>query len=737
MSNLEKGNSPKSKENQEKNQNEPDSDSSQLSNFEEKIKNDDIISSSSDEENNNEKEPQKETKVKEKEKDFKSQDIKLLGNKRSFAKENKDNNKMHNNIKYKTYNTFDGNKKFQPSLDVPLVTYELFCELLKEKDFKKNSNLTENDYKILYDEYKINHERKNSEEFFNFHKDDEWFLEKYNPYDYMQFNYKERNEMCQKKAKMFFEFLEDKKDIMNIEENQENNLTKKIKFNYIFDLKPEYEYNKSFKLLYTKVDPLNNKLQERERDFNNIPYTQGIIQKDLEEDGRPYYFYDPNYLTLYNLSGLAKNEQIMPKLNAFKKLTGFISLSITEPERKNDYKRNLWLMFDSEKNCLKALDDLNDYKSEEYIKSQTIMNPSYNKVKVTPPLFDERLNEDLIGSYKIFNILDDYRQILENPLKNIFDINKIAIMEKEEKIRILNLNILYLRKVHGFCYYCLKGYKDERNLNKKCDYIHLRHYVQLGKRENMDNIDINNINITEEELNNAKEFDKYFSQKLNDILNDQEKINEYILLRPKYLMEDKFAQEKLKEKEMGFIKENSENTEKEVYQCKICEKKFKAFNFIITHIKNKHSNELNEYANNKVNKYLMKENFYSDKEKFSRSNIIESKEYYSSIANCDHNGNSTEFIEFMLKMIDETLEDLVDSTSVQASHVSSYVNKLLSVMETGVAMSASELMEKLIIVIQIRLMIHIFIKNIKIGMILSISKVIKILIRKLNMMIYE
>ena len=63
--------------------------------------------------------------------------------------------------------------------------------------------------------------------------------------------------------------------------------------------------------------------------------------------------------------------------------------------------------------------------------------------------------------------------------------------------------------------------------------------------------------------------------------------------------------------------------------------------------------------------------------------------------NCDHNGNSTEFIEFMLKMIDETLEDLMDSTSVQANHVSSYVNKLLDVMETGVAMTASELMEKL------------------------------------------
>ena len=71
------------------------------------------------------------------------------------------------------------------------------------------------------------------------------------------------------------------------------------------------------------------------------------------------------------------------------------------------------------------------------------------------------------------------------------------------------------------------------------------------------------------------------------------------------------------------------------------------------------------------------------------------EEYYSSIANCDHNGDSTEFIEFMLKMFDETLEDLMESTSVQASHISSYVNKLLDVMETGVAMTTSELMEKL------------------------------------------
>ena len=70
-------------------------------------------------------------------------------------------------------------------------------------------------------------------------------------------------------------------------------------------------------------------------------------------------------------------------------------------------------------------------------------------------------------------------------------------------------------------------------------------------------------------------------------------------------------------------------------------------------------------------------------------------DYYNSINNCNKCGNSNEFIEFMLKMIDETLLDLLSSTSVQSCHISLYVNKLLDVMEPGVSMTSSELMEKL------------------------------------------
>ena len=529
-------------------------------------------------------------------------------------------------------------------MDIPLVTLNLFCQLYNDKNI--DNNLSENDFKKLYDEYKLNHEQKNNEQFYNNHKNDEWFQEKYNPDKYVQFNEKERNEMCQKKAKIFFDLYDidklfSKKEIIDINKENENaNLTQKL--NYIFDLKEEHEYNKNIKILYTKINLAENKIEDKERDLNNIPYDQEIKQKELEEDGKPYYFYNPDYLTLYNTTSLKKDIEIIPIINLFKKYPGFISLSLTEPERINGYKRSFWVSYDSDKNCQNVLNALKDYELNaadfiiKVIKSETAQNIHYKKIKITPPLFEERLNEDIIGSNKIINILDNYREIVNNPLIDKINLEEISELNNEEKINILNCNILYLRKIHGFCYYCLKGFKDERNLTKKCDYLHLRHYTKLGKRDNANNININNenkINITEEELKNAIEFDKLFTKNLNELLNDKNKINNIILLRPQYLINDELAFNKLEEKKRDFIKMNSEQLDKEKFECKICDKKFIAFNYIENHMKNKHSQKMNDYAINNVNDFLMKENFKEDKEKFSKSNIINNKEDYEELLN--------------------------------------------------------------------------------------------------------
>ena len=70
-------------------------------------------------------------------------------------------------------------------------------------------------------------------------------------------------------------------------------------------------------------------------------------------------------------------------------------------------------------------------------------------------------------------------------------------------------------------------------------------------------------------------------------------------------------------------------------------------------------------------------------------------EYYRVIANCNANGNSTEFIEFMLNMIDKELDNLLYSTEKEITHISGYVTKLLEVMDYNIPMSAFEIMDKL------------------------------------------
>ena len=71
------------------------------------------------------------------------------------------------------------------------------------------------------------------------------------------------------------------------------------------------------------------------------------------------------------------------------------------------------------------------------------------------------------------------------------------------------------------------------------------------------------------------------------------------------------------------------------------------------------------------------------------------EEYYSSIRNCNAKGESTEFIEFMLKMIDEVLDSIVQGVNKQINHISSYVKKLLEVMDSGVQYTTQELMNLL------------------------------------------
>ena len=69
--------------------------------------------------------------------------------------------------------------------------------------------------------------------------------------------------------------------------------------------------------------------------------------------------------------------------------------------------------------------------------------------------------------------------------------------------------------------------------------------------------------------------------------------------------------------------------------------------------------------------------------------------YYGKISKCHKEGNSNEFIEFMLLMIDETLDGVLINMEKESKNISTQVNKLIELMEMDIPYSANELMSLL------------------------------------------
>lgn len=70
-------------------------------------------------------------------------------------------------------------------------------------------------------------------------------------------------------------------------------------------------------------------------------------------------------------------------------------------------------------------------------------------------------------------------------------------------------------------------------------------------------------------------------------------------------------------------------------------------------------------------------------------------EYYDVIAQCHVNGNSDVFIEFMLDMIDQILDEVILQINKSNADTSEYVKRMLDVMEYDVPYTSNAIMEAL------------------------------------------
>jgi hypothetical protein len=161
----------------------------------------------------------------------------------------------------------------------------------------------------------------------------------------------------------------------------------------------------------------------------------------------------------------------------------------------------------------------------------------------------------------------------------------------------LDLLLLYLRRVHSYCFYCGEEYDDERTLAAKCGPQHLRNARKITRWM----ID------TEPQWTGSKNYEDKYVRAANERLTigpqPRPSPQDDEVLRN---MKQDYAELKTKVVQDG-----------QVYQCivKDCYKKFKSSEFVHKHIHNKHADVLDEKFNKSRFKDMFKENYFKDPKK--------------------------------------------------------------------------------------------------------------------------
>lgn len=275
--------------------------------------------------------------------------------------------------------------------------------------------------KRAYFQYREDYEKRFTETFYNDHQADPWFLEKYDP-RLVQESTLSRIKSVQIRHKEFISAFQDK------------------------------------------------------------AFT-GILLRDSTEivPGPPLFAFDPASLTLF-LGLIPTCVWRKEVYNAVHAVPGFQSLSVSEAIPSQGFSRFAWAKFDSQIHCDEACKLLNKVQINANcsISPTPSLQSTRKSLKTQPPQSLPGLFSDYKHLTSLIIHLDTLHQIAQNQLL-ISEICFTALEEagKEEQV---DLQLLYLRRVYGVCYYCAEVCEDERELSAKCGLVHLRSKV-IGMQE--------------------------------------------------------------------------------------------------------------------------------------------------------------------------------------------------------------------------------------------------------------
>ena len=460
----------------------------------------------------------------------------------------------------------------QPDIFLHLVSFDVFKAL-------QTSELSQEKLEEEYKKYQLSHFENKLEMFYKEHKDDEWFKELYDPLT-IESTINEAHSQCQR---LYYHF-----ESILVSTNNYSSLS--------LSLSPtDKEKMLSHPLLKLKYHLFN---QNEEILPQNV--STESVHDLIDISKAPYYAFNPEDCTVF-LNEIPKTISRAQILSAITNAGGdYLSVSMSSPNRLKNHSRYCWITYSKKEQCEIALTTLKECKiSDDFMIFPYLSKCASNRyVRITPQLFEDRLQEDNKYLKKIISLLDKEKELEENKIVN----STITSFEISKQNDIM---MMYLRHVHGFCYYCVEEHDGERNLAKNCDCIHLREEGSLGKRSEVAQLD-------KEKYKEVIEFDAKLTERIKTFISKKENKKQEDYTEKLIALKEEFINNQIKT-----------ITENEKYQCVICGKFFKGSEYVKKHILNKHTDLLKENVEDDFYEKIKKENYFkSRKEKNSEEHNI-------------------------------------------------------------------------------------------------------------------
>ncbi|OUM64059.1 hypothetical protein PIROE2DRAFT_60926 [Piromyces sp. E2] len=431
-----------------------------------------------------------------------------------------------------------------------LVTFKYFSDYYHQKE----KNMDDEELSRRYTIYKENFTHKQSQKFFEAHKDEEWFKDKYHPTESLVY----REELNKRKEKMYTEFIEKlnqgEYDNVNFDETEKTTETTE-------DGTEKKEDNENGDTMDTDVD------DEEKKNINEGEATKS------------------NRLFIKSIPPNVKRKELIDMCSKFE---GFDYLAISDPNPQKKFHRLGWIVFKEGTDIKAAYEKFNNAKIDDFVFHLAYHQTLPARSKTVPEIFStmDRLKHDLDQAKRLAIALD--REVgldkmdgngCEALQDKIDEFNNNEEYDEIKKIKKeLDLYIEYLHRVHLFCYYNASEAESTEDYDRKCPVLHR----QLPKTPVVPASSTENGSPEKEPVETkdkiCERIDHKITLRMNRPMNSEDI--------------EKIGGRNVENEIDKCASRNVVKVDEGKYRCKLCSKLFKGESFVKKHIKSKHAESL-------------------------------------------------------------------------------------------------------------------------------------------------